>query len=144
MGFFMATDYQCRNLTWQAAEKAVKAAIAKAESAGLNICAVAVDRGGHLLALGRMERATFHSVQVATDKAYTAASFGFSTCLWQERLAGRPHLLNGLGQQPRFLLIGGGEPIVLNGEVVGAIGVSGATEEQDAQCAIAGLDVLDE
>jgi len=138
----MSLTSSCNNLTWQAADRVVKAAIAKAQNDGLRICAVVVDRGGHLLALGRMEQATFHSVQIATDKAYTAASFKFSTRLWRERLQDRPHLANGLGQQPRFLLIGGGEPLVVDGEVVGAIGVSGASEDQDGDCALAGVAAL--
>nr|WP_315983490.1 heme-binding protein [Aliamphritea spongicola] len=82
--------------------------------------------------------------QTSHVKAYTAVSFGFGTHLWQQRLADKPHLLSGLTQQPDMVLFGGGLPVTYNGQLVGAVGVSGASEAQDQACAAAGIAALPE
>lgn len=69
-------------ITAKAAATAVQAAVAHAEANGWKINAAVVDRGGNLMAFLRMPGAFIHSVEIAIDKAYTAASFGFSTKDW--------------------------------------------------------------
>lgn len=108
----------------------------------LNICVSVLDRHGHPLAFQRMESSPLHSIQIAEDKAFTAVSFGFATHLWQERLKENGHLRQALSQQSRLLMIGGGLPLICNDERVGAIGVSGASEQQDIACATAGLNTF--
>lgn len=108
----------------------------------LNICVSVLDRYGYPLAFQRMENAPLHSIQIAEDKAFTAVSFGFETHLWQERLKENGHLRQALSQQPRLLMIGGGLPLICNDERVGAIGVSGASEQQDIACATAGQNTF--
>lgn len=90
----------------------------------------------------RIEHTALPSSAIAKDKANTALSFGFGTHLWTERLADKPHLQLGLAQRPGVVLFGGGLAIKHQGELVGAIGVSGASEAQDQDCAAAAVAAL--
>jgi uncharacterized protein GlcG (DUF336 family) len=126
-------------LHWQSAAQAVAAAVQKAESLDIRINAAVVDRGGNLLAFQRMNGAFLHSIGIAIDKAYTAVGFGFATGEWMGVLENIPQLREGIVHRDRLVIFGGGFPILVDGEVVGAIGVSGGSEEQDEMCAKAGL-----
>jgi uncharacterized protein GlcG (DUF336 family) len=126
----------------EAANAAVSAAIARARELGVRINAAVVDSGGNLAAFLRIPGAFLHSVGIAIDKAYTAASFGFPTSQWDAVLAGDDRVRQGLMEVPRLVMIGGGLPIIADGRVIGAIGVSGASEEQDEICARAALAAL--
>jgi uncharacterized protein GlcG (DUF336 family) len=126
----------------EAAAAAVSAAIAKARELGVRINVAVVDSGGNLAAFLRTPGAFLHSIGIAQDKAYTAASFGFPTGEWGAVLAGDEDLRQGLMQVPRLRMIGGGYPIEADGVRLGGIGVSGASEEQDQICARAGLAAL--
>jgi glc operon protein GlcG len=98
-----------------------------------------VDDGGHLLHLTRLDNTQFGSVEVAVQKARTAIAFRRPTKVWEDHVAeGRMRYL-GL---PGTLPIEGGLPIMLNGQFIGAVGVSGVRSSQDAQVAQAGLDAL--
>jgi len=91
----------------------------------------------------RMPDAPLHSIDIAIDKAYTAASFGLATSRWTEVLAEHSAAVRqGLVQRPRFVAFGGGLPIVDNGELTGAVGVSGGSEAQDEEIAKAGLAAI--
>ena len=80
-------------------------------------------------------------IDIAIDKAYTAASFGLPTGAWHAALASHSDAVRqGLVLRPRFVAFGGGLPIVEDGALIGGIGVSGGSEAQDEQCANAGLD----
>lgn len=130
-------------IDWQAAATAVQAAVAEAATIGVKINVAVVDPSGTLMSFLRMPGAPLHSVEIAIDKAYTAASFGLPTHLWQEALQEHsPAVQDGIPRRPRFVAFGGGLPIMHNGERIGAIGVSGATEEQDQKCAQAGLRAI--
>ena len=131
-----------RQLTSQAAQAAIEAAIAHAEGLGVRVVAAAVDAGGVLLALRRMDGAFLHSIDIAIDKAYTAVSFGFPTEAWAGVLADNEMRKVGLSVRPRLVVLGGGVPAYEGTQRVGAIGVSGATSEQDAECARAGLAAI--
>lgn len=130
---------QC-NITQRAAQNMAVAAIDEAERIGVNINVAVVDRSGTLMAFLRMSEASLHSMDTAIDKAYTAASFRFPTSQWTEVLAGFSEIVQlGILQRPRLVAFGGGLPIQVDGQVIGAIGVSGGNVEQDEQCATAGL-----
>jgi uncharacterized protein GlcG (DUF336 family) len=129
-------------MTDEQALKMVQAAVAKASDMGLRITAVAVDAGGHAKALLRMDGAPFHGVVISTDKARTAAGFGIPTAVWKDRVSQRPHVLEGLNGRDGFIPIGGGVPVFENGALVGALGVSGAHEDEDCEIAAAGLAAL--
>lgn len=128
---------------WEAAHIAVRAAVDRARELGVSINAAVVDRSGIQLAFLRMPGAALHSMDVALDKAYTAASFGFPSGHWSELLKTfSPEVQKGIIQRPRLVIFGGGIPILVDGQIIGAIGVSGASEEQDEDCARAGLVVI--
>lgn len=116
--------------------------MAKAEELGVRVHVSVVDRAGLPLAYLRMNGAFLHSQGIAEDKAYTAAGFGFPTRQWLDVLGDNPRLKIGLPARERLVVVGGGLPILLDGQCVGGIGVSGASEEQDEACAEAGLRIL--
>ncbi len=72
-----------KNIHWQAANKLVEAAVIWADDLKVNVSVAIVDSGGHLAAFLRMPGSSFHSIDIAIDKAYTAVSFGMSTSEWQ-------------------------------------------------------------
>ena len=131
------------SITTAAAQRAVEAAVAHARGLGLAINAAVVDRSGVLMAFLRCEGAPLHSVDIAIDKAYTAVSFGLPTQQWDARLAERPATVrHGLMNRPHFAGFGGGLPILYQGQGIGAIGISGATEAEDIVCAEVGLAAI--
>jgi uncharacterized protein GlcG (DUF336 family) len=126
----------------QAASAACMAAVAQARALGIRINVAVTDMAGTLAAFLRMPNAFLHSIDIAIDKAYTAASFGFPTSQWQQLLGSDQALRIGMPHRPRLVVFGGGLPIIVEGQRLGGIGVSGGSAEQDAQCAQAGLDAL--
>jgi len=128
-------------ITAEAAALAVQAAVRYAESHGWKINVAVAERSGNLMAFLRMPGAFLHSIDLAIDKAYTAASFGFRTKDWMSIVGGDEGMKLGFSATPRLIVFGGGLPIRLDGEAewIGGIGVSGASEEQDEECALAGL-----
>lgn len=133
---------ETRTLSAQAAAIATQAAVAHAEALGIRINVAVTDAAGVLAGFLRMPGAFLHSIDIAIDKAYTAASFGFPTSQWPEILAGDEALRLGLPLRPRLVIFGGGLPIHENGQRIGGIGVSGGSAEQDEDCARAGLAAL--
>ncbi|MCU7872324.1 MAG: heme-binding protein [Candidatus Thiodiazotropha sp. (ex Lucinoma borealis)] len=130
------------SLHWQHAMLAVTAASRHAEDIGVVINAAVVDRGGNLLAFQRQNGAPLHAISIAIDKAYSAVSFGFSTADWLSVIGDQPQLREGLVQRDRLVIFGGGLPIRVDGELVSAIGVSGASEAEDEACARAGIEAI--
>lgn len=128
-------------ITAEAATAAVQAAVAHAGKNGWKINVAVVDRGGNLMAFLRMPGAFLHSIQIAIDKAYTAASFGFPTAAWPAALEGNEGMKLGFPNLPRLVVFGGGLPIG-EGDWIGGIGVSGASEAEDEECARAGLAAI--
>jgi len=124
------------------AEKAIAAAAKKAEELGLKMCIAVSDEAGDLKAFRRMDGAPKLSIQIAEDKAFTSASYGLPTHVWYEFIKDDPPLLHGITHTPRLIVFGGGFPIVLEGEMVGAIGISGGHYKQDMECARAALQAV--
>ena len=135
-----------RAISADAAAAAVAAAVTHAGKLGVRINAAVVDGSGTLAAFLRMPGAFLHSVEIAIDKAYTAASFRFPTAPWPAILAGDEALRMGMPQRARLVVFGGGLPIVEgSGEdsaLIGGIGVSGASAEQEEACACADLRAI--
>jgi uncharacterized protein GlcG (DUF336 family) len=121
------------------AEKAVAAAAAKAAEIKLKMCIAVSDEAGDLKAFLRMDGAPKLSIGIAQDKAYTAASFSMPTHAWFDFIKDDPPLLHGITHTPRLTVFGGGFPIVMKGEMIGAIGLSGGHYTQDMECARAAL-----
>jgi len=128
-------------ITAEAAAAACSAAVAYAAGRGWKINVAVVDRGGNLMAFLRMPGAFIHSIDIAIDKAYTAASFGFPTKAWMGAIGHDDGMKFGFSNQPRLIVFGGGLPVG-SGDWLGGIGVSGASESEDEECARAGLAAI--
>jgi len=126
----------------EAALAAVSAAVRAGLEMGVAVNAAVVDAGGNLAGFLRAPGAFLHSIAIAQDKAYTAAGFGLATDALYRLIQDNPGLRDGLIRRDRLTAFAGGIPIVVDGRVVGGIGVSGASEEQDCACARAGLAAL--
>jgi glc operon protein GlcG len=128
-----------RSVASAGAERAIAAAAAEARRQGWAVSIAVVDPAGELVAFLRMDGAAQSSVDVSRAKARTAARFRRPTRAFDSTLtAGRLAILGLEGATP----VEGGVPIVINGEVVGAVGVSGVTSAQDAQVARAGAGAV--
>jgi uncharacterized protein GlcG (DUF336 family) len=128
-------------ITLDEAKKAAAPALAEARNNNWTMCVAVVDTAGNLVYFERMDATQTGSVAVAMAKARSAALFKRSTKMFQDALAAG-------GDGLRFLKlenavpIEGGVPIVVDGKIVGAIGLSGGTSQQDGQCAQAGANAL--
>lgn len=126
------------------AELIVAACKKKAEAAGLKMNIAVVDDGGHLLSFARMDGARPASAYTAMCKAISAATFRQET--GPLPLKGEPDLLLSLSLQSasggKITSLKGGVPIVVDGQIVGAVGLGGGTGEQDAEVAKAGIQAL--
>ena len=130
------------SISSELAQKMVDAAVAKARELGVTENVAILDDGGNLKAFGRMDGAPILAIGIAQNKAYTAL-LGVSTQDLFNFIQSDPSLLAGMPTIPRFAAWGGGFPIKVNGEVVGAIGVSGAPVVQnDVDCARAALALV--
>lgn len=134
--------FQVKQVTPETALVAARAALEHCRKQGFQVAVAVVDRSGLLQVLLRDRFAGAHTVEVATNKAWTAASFKTSTTsLAQETQPGKP--MSGLRSLPGFLAAGGGMTIEGGGSLMGGIGVSGAPGgEADDSCAKAGLDAV--
>jgi uncharacterized protein GlcG (DUF336 family) len=138
----MANVQKKLSVGYELARKMVAAAVAKARELGVSENVAVIDDGGNLMAFGRMDGAPILSTEIAQHKAYTAL-FGVSTQDFFNFIQGDPSLLTGIPTLARVAAYGGGFPVKVNGEIVGAIGVSGApTVQNDIDCAKAGLAVV--
>ena len=126
----------------EAVSVALEAAVAKAAELGVKINVAVADSGGNLSGFLRMPGAFLQSIDIAIDKAYTASGFGFSTKDWMKLIGHDDGMKFGFSARPRLVVFGGGLPLRVNGELIGGIGVSGASEEQDEICARAALDAI--
>jgi uncharacterized protein GlcG (DUF336 family) len=130
------------SISSELAQKMVDAAVAKARELGVNENVAILDEGGNLKAFCRMDGVSMPTIEIAQKKAYTAL-FGVSTQDFFNFIQGDPSLLAGIPTLARVAAWGGGFPIKVNGEVVGAIGVSGAPKVQnDVDCARAALALV--
>jgi len=126
------------------AQRMVNAAVAKAGELGVTENVAILDDGGNLKAFSRMDGASIPTIEIAQNKAYTAL-FGVPTQDFFDFIQGDPSLLAGIPTLARVAAWGGGLPIKVNGNVVGAIGVSGApTVQNDIDCARAALALVPE
>ena len=138
----MSISVSTKNISTQAASTAVLAAVEKAKEIGIGINVSVVDNSATEIAFLRMNNSFLPSMSIAKDKAYTAAGFGFPTMQWEEVLQGSTQLQAGITVRPNVVTFGGGLPIVDDEDVIGAIGVSGGSEEEDILCAQAGIDAI--
>ncbi len=139
-----SASFQIKVLTPETALAAAQAALASCRGKGYQVGVAVVDRSGLTQVFLRDRFAGAHTLDVATNKAWTAASFRTSTLeLAVESQPGRP--MSGIRSTPRMLAVGGGVVIEGGGSIYGAIGVSGAPGgEADDACARAGIKAISE
>jgi len=130
------------SISLELAQKMVDAAVAKAREIGVSENVVILDDGGNLKAFGRMDGAPIPTIEMAQNKAYTAL-LGVPTQDFFNFIQSDLSLLAAIPTHARMAAWGGGFPVKVNGEVVGAIGVSGApTVQNDVDCARAALALV--
>jgi len=132
---------QSHTITVEAANELIKIARATSQQVGFEVAIAVTDTAGNLKAFERTDACPFLAADVAIDKAWTAAAFGLPTHTWASSLTNP--LVSQLAHRPRLVAVGGGYPVIEGGRVIGAIGVSGGTAEQDQQAAEAALSSLD-
>jgi uncharacterized protein GlcG (DUF336 family) len=131
-------------LTLELAERFIAGAKAKAQQQGWGMSFAVVDASGNLVALARMDNARWLTANVAPSKAFTAATLRRTSAEVAELAKQRPQLVDSIGNlvgKP-LLLAGGGLPLIVKGELLGGVGASGGTEDQDVECARAGLAAI--
>jgi uncharacterized protein GlcG (DUF336 family) len=138
----MANVVKKHSISSELAQKLVDKAVAKARQIGVSENVAILDDGGNLKAFSRMDGAPIPTIEIAQNKAYTAL-FGVSTQEFFNFIQGDPSLLAGVPTLARVAAVGGGFPIKVDGEIVGAIGLSGAPAvENDVDCARAALALV--
>jgi uncharacterized protein GlcG (DUF336 family) len=137
----MEKTYAKRSITAELAARMVEAAAAKAKAIGVPQIVAILDESGLLKAFHRMDGAPLISIEVAQNKAYTAL-LGAPSQDFFNRIKDNPALLAGVPHIPRIVTFGGGLPIKIDDVVVGGIGVSGGSVDQDIECAQAAIDAI--
>lgn len=138
----MANVVEVRTVTLEAARRAVTACVERAKELGVEAAIAVVDQAGNLKAFARMDGAPLLSSRIAQDKAWTAAAFCLPTHQWWDLVKDEPPLLHGIVKTHRLIVFGGGVPLRSGDDVVGGIGVSGGSAEQDREIAEAGTAVI--
>ena len=127
------------NINLATAKKIASAAAVEGERISVNAIIAVVDTGGHLVYLERFDKAQFGSIDVAIHKARCSVAYKRPTKAFEEAVtSGKISLLT----LDDICAVEGGVPIIQRGKIVGAIGVSGGTVQEDGQIATAGVSVL--
>jgi len=127
-----------KTLTLEGAKQIAAAAHVEAQKNNWKMVIAVVDDGGHVIYLERMDNAQIGSVLIAQEKAAGAVRFKRATKAIEEMVSGGRTALLGL---PGVVPIEGGVPIIVDGDLIGGIGVSGGTSPQDGVVAAAGLAI---
>ena len=132
-----------KRLSHTEAQVMLAAAERKATETGVPQCIAVADESGNLLAFSRMDGGKISSIRIAIDKAYTAAAAKNPTEHYNKLCQpGQPTFGIHVTNEGHFCIIGGGLPVVVDGQVVGGIGVSSGTPAQDIAVAQAGVDAV--
>ncbi|MBS0512855.1 MAG: heme-binding protein [Proteobacteria bacterium] len=129
-----------RNMSLELANQLASAGVTSCEEKGYAVAVTVVDRAGQVRAVQRADNAGVHTLEASRAKAYTSASAKNTTLAMMEGAQKNPAAAN-LVHIPGFLLLGGGVPVKVGNEVIGAIGIGGAPGGHlDEQCAMAALE----
>jgi uncharacterized protein GlcG (DUF336 family) len=129
-----------RNMSLELANQIAAASVAACQANGYAVTATVVDRAGSVRAVQRADNAGPHTLGASLEKAFTSASAKNTTLAMMEVAQKNPGAAN-LVNIPGFLLLGGGVPVKVGNEVIGAVGIGGAPAGNlDEQCAMAALD----
>ena len=129
-----------KNMSLELANQIAAASVAACAANGYAVAATVVDRAGTVRAVQRADNAGPHTLGASLQKAFTSASAKNTTLAMLEISQKNPGAAT-LGSIPGFLLLGGGVPVKVGNEVIGAVGIGGAPAGNlDEQCAMAALD----
>ena len=131
-----------RNLSLPLAKTIAEGALSECKSKGFNTAVAVVDRAGQVMVILRDEQATAQQVEMARRKAYTARMFRTPTLEFQKRTAEGPNAAQ--RDVADILALGGGVPIQVGNDIIGGVGSSGSSQEQDDACAKAGIAKVSE
>ena len=138
----MANSIAKRTIATETVTRMIAAAESKSREMKKAMCIAITNEAGQLKGFLAMDGAPHLSIQIAQDKAYTASAFGIATHVWYDFIKNDPPLLHGITHTPRLIIFGGGYPILDEGQLVGAIGVSGGHYSDDMEVARAALDAV--
>lgn len=120
----------------EAADTLIKETLAACAQADFEAAVAVVDATGQLRAFARSNGTPFLAAEIAVNKAWTAASFGYSTHVWNQYI--QDPAIRPLAYHPKMMAVGGGYPLLDDGKLIGGIGVSGGSAVQDqAACEVA-------
>jgi uncharacterized protein GlcG (DUF336 family) len=134
----MADTAPSLKLTCDGAQKILRAAMDKAAAMGVPQCISIVDPGGHLLAFARMDGAFVQSIDSSLKKAMTAASYGQPTGHMEDAIA----IKLAIATEGKRINLPGGLPIIVDGHVIGGVGVGSGLGSQDLEVARAGIAAI--
>jgi uncharacterized protein GlcG (DUF336 family) len=125
-----------RRLSIEEAQILIDGAAAKARAIGVPMCIAVCDESGHLIRFDRMDGGKVSSISIAVDKAFTGAVARRGTHVYNQLcVPGSQTFGIHITNAGHFSIIGGGLPVTVDGEIVGGIGLSSGTAEQDLECA---------
>lgn len=140
-GIVSAQFVEKKTVSLALAKKMAAASEAEAAKNNWSMVITVLDDGGNIVYLGRMDGAQLGSIDVSLGKAHTALAFRRPSKAFQDLVdQNQAHLVT----LPHVVAVQGGLPIIADGKVIGAIGVSGGSSAQDEQCAQAGLNAITE
>ncbi len=129
-----------KNMSLELANQIAAAGVSACAASGYSVTTTVVDRAGSVRAVQRADNAGPHTLAASEQKAYTSASAKNNTLAMMEAAQKNPAAAN-LVHIPGYLLLGGGVPVKVGNEVIGAVGIGGAPGGHlDEQCALAALD----
>ncbi len=136
------SSFERHSITAESALVAIQGAVAKAKQLDHHMSIAVCDDAGVITAVYRMDGASGSTLQIAEDKAFTSASHRIATHALWDFIKNDPPLQHGFPSYPRIVVFGGGYPIIEEGRVIGAIGVSGGHYSDDMEVARAGLAAI--
>lgn len=124
-----------RSIDTETAQRLIAAAIEKSREMGKAMSIAVTNEAGQLKAFHTMDGAGHLTIQIPQDKAWTVTALGIPTHVWWDYIKNDPPLLHGITHTPRFIIFGGGYPVMEDGQVIGAIGISGGHYSEDMEVA---------
>ncbi|MEM9358366.1 MAG: heme-binding protein [Pseudomonadota bacterium] len=136
------SSFDKKSITAESALVAIQGAVAKAKQLGHRMSVVVCDEDGAEKLSYRMDGASSSTLRIARDKAFTSASHGMATHALWDFIKNDPPLQHGFPSYPNIVVFGGGYPLLEDGQIIGAIGVSGGHYSDDMEVARAALSAI--
>ena len=120
-------------INYGTAETLIQNVLKEGQRRGIHFSVAVTDASGHLCAFARADHTPFLTIDIAINKAWTAASFGVPTHSWNQLI--QDPKLAPITETKRLVAVGGGSPLIIDGQLIGAIGISGGTYTEDQETA---------